>query len=72
MMDQMKFLVDVEKATPACSADCPNLKIDIVELCGATDYYEGLRMFRRFRCVNDDYCRRLYRAFEEKGATKND
>lgn len=66
MMDQTKFLVDVDKATPACSADCPNLQIDIVELCGVTDCYEGLRMLRRFRCVNDDYCRRLYRSFEKE------
>lgn len=71
-MNQFKFQVDVDRATPACSADCPNLKIDIMEVCGVTDYYEGLRMLRRFRCVNDDYCRRLYRAFEEKGAVKND
>ncbi len=64
-MDQMKFQVDVEKATPACSADCPNLRIDIMELCGVTDCYEGLRMLRRIRCANDDYCRRLYAAFEK-------
>lgn len=71
-MDQMKFQVDVEKATPACSADCPNLKIDIVEMCGVTDCYEGLRMLRRIRCVNDDYCRRLYAAFEEERSKKNE
>jgi len=69
-MNPLKFQVDVEKATPACSADCQNLKIDIVELCGVTDYHEGLRMLRRFRCVNDDYCRRLYAAFDKERSSK--
>ena len=71
-MDQFKFQVNVDKATPACSADCPNMKIDIEELCGVTDYYEGLRMLRRFRCVNDDYCRRLYAAFDEERSGKDE
>lgn len=65
-MDQTKFQVDVEKATPSCSADCPYLKIDIMELCGVANCYEDLRMLRRFRCLNDDYCRRLYAALEEE------
>lgn len=69
-MDQFKFQVDVDRATPACSADCPNLKIDIMEVCGVTDYYEGLRMLRRFRCINDDYCRRLYAALEKERSGK--
>ena len=69
-MDSLKFQVDVEKATPACSVDCPNLEIEIKTTCFMANTREELNRFRRIHCVNDEYCRRLYAAFDEerKGA----
>jgi hypothetical protein len=54
-MSEQYFQVNVELATPACSADCLNLQIDIEDLG-----------FRKIHCVNDTYCQRLYRAIEKK------
>lgn len=67
-MDPLKFQVDVEKATPACSADCPNLNIniDIKTTCFMEDGRECVHKSKRIRCVNDEYCRRLYAAFDEE------
>lgn len=54
-MSDQYFQVNVELATPTCSADCPNLEIDVEDLG-----------FRKIHCVNDTYCQRLYRAIEKK------
>jgi len=69
-MNPLKFQVDVEKATPACSADCPNLNIEIEVMCYMADSLEELRRFRKFRCKNDEYCRRLYAAFDDERSDK--
>ena len=65
-MNPLKFQVDVEKATPACSADCPNLQIDVKDLNYVTDSRDGFSKMRKIRCVNDSYCQNLYRAFKEE------
>ena len=68
MTNLLKFQVDVEKATPACSADCPNLNIEIKikKSCYTVNGHEKFRMLRRIHCTNDEYCRRLYAVFDEK------
>lgn len=65
-MDKQYFQVNVELATPACSADCPNLEIDIEDLGFAVDRASDLCKMRKIYCVNDTYCQRLYRAMEKE------
>jgi len=65
-MNSLKFQVDVEKATPACSADCPNLNIEIETTRYMANSHEVYCRARRIRCTNDEYCRRLYAAFDEE------
>ena len=69
-MNPLKFQVDVEKATPACSADCPNLNIKIEETRYMVDSREEFCRLRRIHCANDEHCRRLYAAFDEERSDK--
>lgn len=55
-MTKQYFQVNVEMATPACDANCPNLQIDVD---GA------LEQERVIRCVNDTWCQQLYAGMEK-------
>lgn len=60
-MNKQYFQVNVEMATPACDANCPNLQIDIENLDYDVDNVNDLCNLRRARCVNAEYCKRIYK-----------
>lgn len=71
MTEKLLFDVHVERATPACSENCPNLHI--------VDYHEKLwsdmeeHVISTYRCTNDTYCQRFWKfmkEIEEKDAGK--
>jgi len=63
-MNEQYFQVNVERATPACDANCPNLQIDVDDV----NYREDgpLIQKRVIRCVNDTWCQQLYIGMEKK------
>ena len=68
MYERLKFEVHVERATPACSENCENLRID-----DNRDllWINGIKsVSNSFRCVNDAYCSNLWRCL--KKATDQD
>lgn len=64
-MNKQYFQVNVEMATPACDANCPNLQIDVDDVhykeVGGDDYHKE----RIIRCVNDTRCQQLYVGMEK-------
>lgn len=59
-MNEQYFQVNVERATPACDANCPNLQIDIEDLDYTVDNVDDLPKLRKIRCINDTWCQRLH------------
>lgn len=63
MTEKLLFDVHVERATPACSENCPNLTI--------VDYHEKLwsdmkeHVISTYRCANDTYCHRLWKSMKK-------
>jgi hypothetical protein len=64
-MIKQYFQVNVEMATPACCAECPNLQIDIDTLDYAVDNVDDFNKLRRIRCVNSDYCVPIYKILKK-------
>jgi len=64
-MNEQYFQINVERATPACDANCPNLQIDVEDLEYAVDNVEDLCKLRKIRCINDTWCQRLQAAIKE-------
>lgn len=68
-MNKEYFQVNVEKATPACGCDCPNLQINVDDVffdtCSLENKQNRQIRSRTIRCVNDSYCRRLYEVMKE-------
>ena len=58
--------MNVERATPACDADCPNLQIDVEDIYYPVDNVDDLCKLRKFRCVNDTWCQRLSVVIEKE------
>ena len=65
-MNEQYFQVKVERATPACDANCPNLQIDIQDIDYDADNIDDLCTLRKIRCVNDTWCQRLSVAIEKE------
>lgn len=60
MTEKLLFDVNVERATPACSENCPNLQIDASheEVWSAM----GREMvISKYKCTNADCCANLWR-----------
>lgn len=59
MTEKLRFEVNVERATPACSENCPNLQIS----CDHSEYWSYGTKFsiNTFKCVNNEYCTNLWR-----------
>lgn len=72
MTEKLLFDVHVERATPACSENCPNLQIN----CDHAEYWShGTKLnINTFKCTNNEYCTNLWRTMrrmmEEKNASK--
>lgn len=64
-MNEKYFRVDVERATPACDANCPNLQIDIEDIDYGADNVGGLCTLRKIRCINDTWCQCLQAVIEK-------
>ena len=60
-MNEQYFQVNVERATPACDANCPNLQIDIEDFDYTVDSIDDLPKLRKIRCVNAEYCKHIYK-----------
>jgi len=63
-MNEQYFQVNVERATPACDANCPNLQIDVDDVNCRED--GALIQKRVIRCVNNTWCQQLYVGMEKK------
>ena len=64
-MNEQYFQVNVERATPVCDANCPNLQIDIEDLDYTVDSMDDLHKLRKIRCINDTWCQRLQAALKK-------
>lgn len=69
MTEKLLFEVHVERATPACSENCPNLQID----CDHTEHlgYDTKFNVNTFKCVNNEYCINLWRTMRAKMEEKD-
>jgi hypothetical protein len=72
MTEKLMFDVHVERATPACDENCPNLQI--VSNHGES-WYGGVKMCSsKYECENANYCANLWRTMrmmmEEKNASR--
>jgi hypothetical protein len=72
MTEKLLFDVRVQRATPACSENCPNLKID----CDHVEHWSYGTKFNinTFKCMNNEFCANLWRTMrtmmEEKDVGK--
>lgn len=66
-MNKQYFQVNVMMATPppACDANCQNLQIDVEDLDYAVDNVDDLCKLRKFRCVNAEHCKRIYKVLRK-------
>ena len=70
MTEKLLFDVHVERATPACSENCPNLQI-------VADHQEawisGAKMvISKYKCANASYCANLWREMITMMKERND
>lgn len=62
MTEKLLFDVHVERATPACSENCPNLQI--VANHEEAWAYGRKMVISRYECTNADYCANLWRTMK--------
>ena len=73
MIEKLLFDVHVERATPACSENCPNLQIVANR---EETWISGAKIvISKYECTNANYCANLWRTMrtmtkEEKDASK--
>ena len=53
------FQINIEKACPACSTECPNFEIESTSFYGES-FYKGRIAFREYFCKNADLCGKLW------------
>lgn len=52
------FRINVEKACPACSANCPELELESTVCCGES--WNGKVVIRKYYCAKRDICKNLW------------
>ena len=60
MTEKLMFDVRVQRATPVCSENCPNLQID----ANHEEVWSASRretIISKYKCINADYCANLWR-----------
>lgn len=69
MTEKLMFEVHVERATPACAENCPNLQI--VSNHGEA-WCGGIKInSSKYECKNANYCAGLYRTMKKMMEEKN-
>lgn len=71
MTEKLLFDVHVERATPACNENCPNLQIVANHEEGWSNGNKVL-IVNTYKCVNDEYCAKLWRTMRTMMEEKND
>ena len=60
MSDRGDFTISVERACPACDADCQELEVEMNAVYGS-----GGVVIRACRCANAERCKRIYKEIEK-------